>query len=173
MKVSKSCSCTMNQISFFLVMQLIITAQNALVQGLDIAGYPVPDQCVTICTGASALYNSCTAISCLCTSGSDTEIQQCVNCVIPIEPSLVSVLEPLREDFNALCSSSLPSLTFPPTTITSVTASQVTNSQVTPSTSVEIVPLPTNTGNGAELSVQLQLGSMGFAIGISLLLRLL
>lgn len=98
---------------------VIITAgvKNGLVQGLDIDGYPVPDQvcskftnslpeghgltlfiqCVSICTPASALDGSCTAISSLCTSGSDTEIQQCANCVIPIEPSLVSVFEPLRQ----------------------------------------------------------------------------
>ena len=67
-------------------------------------------------------------------------------------------------DFNSLCSN-LPSLTFPPTTATPVTASQVTSSTS--------VPLPTKTGNGAELNVQSQLGSIGFAIGISLLLRLL
>jgi hypothetical protein len=36
---------------------------------------------------ARALYDSCTAVSCLCTAGSDTEIQQCVNCFIPLEPS--------------------------------------------------------------------------------------
>lgn len=53
------------------------------------------NQCTDACTPAAELWDSCTAISCLCTEGTEAAIETCVNCAVPAEPSLVGMLEPV------------------------------------------------------------------------------
>jgi len=110
--------------SLFLVMQLIfitIGLRNGLVQGLDIGGNPVPDECICGCTAASELYDSCAPlqddflalIACVCTPEGDMAIQQCLNCVVPIDPSFENSFQMDLDDYNAVCDG-LPPLTYPP-----------------------------------------------------------
>jgi hypothetical protein len=107
----------------------------------------IPPECSNACTAAMNLLASCNSPSCLCTTSSETAIQTCGNCVVPLEPNLEPLLAPYLQDFNALCTG-LPPLTFPPTTSTisttpntdTITISTTSTTSTTPESPPPVVP---------------------------------
>jgi len=75
--------------------------------GISVSDFPT--QCQSGCTPAVNAFNTCSSVSCLCTTSVDNSLRDCITCSINAEPgdsSIVSDGENVFSTYNTLCAGS-------------------------------------------------------------------
>jgi len=87
----------------------LLSRQNSGVDPSDI-----PSQCESECTDIVNAVNDCTTNACFCTSSNGSDMEDCMNCLVGLNPTSQEeqIAQTTLDDFNNQCSGlGLPTLT--------------------------------------------------------------